>query len=417
MRYAVPLGLIALLGLACGDQGGGEGEGASDGPAESQGDDDDDDTTPDDDDDDETGDDDDDETGDDDDDDVIPDLPDDGEPALPPRPDEEWCHFVSDPGLSGTGQPSGSTAPALLSSAGCFSDLGRLIGTPDVIPYELNAPLWTDGAYKIRQLHVPLGKVAVLHDDGELELPEGALVFKHFLLPSDPDDPSTLRPVETRVMIRTASTWAFVTYQWNDEGDAELLTDGLYVELATGPYSFPGREECAYCHGPEGVRLLGPRGDQLERYVEYPDGWANQIDALVEAGWLEVEGDGMPDAGVIPDPLDEDADIESRARAYLHSNCGHCHRPGGWTPPEMFMDLRYTTPLEDTNACGVEKRYYNPWAPGDYRIDPGNADNSMLATRPAIRGLGQMPPLGTHAVDEEGVAVVRQWIESLDGCP
>ena len=34
------------------------------------------------------------------------------------------------------------------------------------------------------------------------------------------------------------------------------------------------------------------------------------------------------------------------ARAYLHGNCGHCHRPGGWTPPDLDMDLLFTTEPE-----------------------------------------------------------------------
>ena len=40
--------------------------------------------------------------------------------------------------------------------------------------------------------------------------------------------------------------------------------------------------------------------------------------------------------------------LAERARAYLHTNCSQCHRPGGST---AAMDLRYTTALVATNAC------------------------------------------------------------------
>jgi mono/diheme cytochrome c family protein len=48
------------------------------------------------------------------------------------------------------------------------------------------------------------------------------------------------------------------------------------------------------------------------------------------------------------------------------------------------------------------------------RIRPGRPEASVLFTRMASRDpLAQMPPLGTHAVDEEALALVAAWIGEL----
>ena len=46
-------------------------------------------------------------------------------------------------------------------------------------------------------------------------------------------------------------------------------------------------------------------------------------------------------------------------------------------------------------------------------IAPGDADNSVLLKRIAIRGLHQMPQLSTNVIDPAGVTLMREWIESL----
>ncbi len=55
------------------------------------------------------------------------------------------------------GNPStpGATFPSLLSRTGAFRDVRSLIPAPFLIPYEVNAPLWADGAAKSRWVAVP----------------------------------------------------------------------------------------------------------------------------------------------------------------------------------------------------------------------------------------------------------------------
>ena len=89
---------------------------------------------------------------------------------------------------------------------------------------------------------------------------------------------------------------------------------------------------------------------------------------------------------------------EARARAYLHANCGHCHRPGGWTPPDLDMDLRWTTPTPEANLCGVPPQYSSTF-PADHRVAPGDPSDSLVWLRLSSRGPWQMPPFATSVPD------------------
>ncbi len=305
--------------------------------------------------------------------------------------------------------------PVRLSASGCFDDLATLAGAPDLVPYELSSPLWTDGAHKQRHIVLPVGERIAIQDDGSLEFPLGTAILKTFSFDFGDGD---VRPVETRVMLRRAFAWEFHTYAWNEDGsDAELLEGGLRVELALPsgplPYDYPSREECGYCHGSSSPRTLGPRLEQLAREVDYGGVVADQLEVFAS---IDLFDGPLPELEPMASPSDPDADIEARARAYLHSNCGHCHRPGGWAPPDLDMDLRWDTPTPDTNLCGAPTQYYNPWFPFDHRVVPGDPQSSAVWRRLSSRGLGQMPPLATHAVDPEAV-VVRDWIASLQRCP
>jgi putative heme-binding domain-containing protein len=46
-------------------------------------------------------------------------------------------------------------------------------------------------------------------------------------------------------------------------------------------------------------------------------------------------------------------------------------------------------------------------------VAPGHPDRSVLYHRIARRGPGQMPPRGTHVVDQAAVQLVRDWITQL----
>ncbi len=308
--------------------------------------------------------------------------------------------------------------PERLSDTGCFTSLPDLAPGPDLVPYGLNAPLWTDGAEKRRFWALPPGAALGVAADGRLTFPVGSVILKDFAFAG----PSGTTRVETRVMSRRPFGWSFHTYRWDADGQDATLLPGdtaTYRELmvpdgdgtpAPLTYLFPSRANCLTCHDPSGPSVLGPTLAQLRRPVR--PGGPDQIDALVAAGLLV----GPTDAPALVDPADVLAPLGERARAYLHGNCAHCHRPGGWTPPDLGMDLRHTTPLADAGVCGVRRRYTAFGIPGELRIDPGDPGNSNLLQRMLHRGFGQMPPVATERVDPRVRAVLVPWIEGLV-CP
>lgn len=298
--------------------------------------------------------------------------------------------------------------PARLSESGCFDDLPSLRPAAGVMRYDVNAPLWTDGLIKDRHLVVPPDATIERDADGEWRFPTGSVLLKSFS--------TRARPVETRVMVRRDLDWAFHTYRWNAEGtDAllldERLTEEIEIDTEDGPrhvaYQFPDRAVCGVCHGGSG-RVLGPNDAQLDR--------ADQLDALADVA-LFADPDRAPAGPAMPDITDDAASLEDRARGYLHANCSHCHRPGGWQPPGLGLDLRAGTPFADAGLCGVPLRYASVWAGGAFRLAPGSAADSNLLQRMRLRGSGQMPPIGTARVDPGGLDLVQAWIESLEGCP
>jgi len=118
---------------------------------------------------------------------------------------------------------------------------------------------------------------------------------------------------------------------------------------------------------------------------------------------------------VYPNPVGTAGTLDERARAYLHTNCSQCHRPGG--PTTANMDLRYATPLASTNACDVAPELGDLGLANARLIAPGAADRSVIPTRMNLRNdVNAMPPVGSARADTAGVTLIRDWINSLTSC-
>lgn len=313
--------------------------------------------------------------------------------------------------------------PTTLSASGCFDDIATLTPAPGLVPYGVNAPLWSDDSVKARFLVIPPGRTITVGADGTFEFPIGSIIIKLFSFDFVAGDPSSRRAVEARVMVRREFGWQFHSYRFDDAAsDATLLStthnQQLVIDDGGEPvafeYNWPSRAGCKVCHGLGASNALGPRQDQLDGDFDYGGPVANQLEALAGIGLFS----GPLPAGISPIPAFDDPDVpvEQRARAYLHTNCGHCHRPGGWTPAGLTLDLRYSTPLVDAQVCNVPTQYYNPWVTSAIRIAPGDPEGSVIWQRLNQRGPGQMPPLATTRVDP-GAGVVAEWIASLAACP
>ncbi|MDH3623669.1 MAG: hypothetical protein OEQ49_07320 [Myxococcales bacterium] len=338
-------------------------------------------------------------------------------PALEPRPESQTCLALS------------SEMPRLLSETGCFADLQELEPGPDLIPYEVNSALWTDGAFKPRYMVVPPSSQIAIRNDGTWEFPEGSILIKMFGFEFEAGNPTSRRAVETRFMVLRDGEWKFTTYRWNEEGtDGERLDDELLTvtytlddhgELRDLDYLFPDQDACITCHGAGVSRVLGPKTAQLNRDHDYDGLLENQLLAMAGIGLFTTDTEIDPSAlPRMANPQKLQGSLEDQARAYFDANCAHCHQPAGWASESSDLDLRYETPLGSTRLC--DPMQFPGWE-GVPRIAPGNpADSGVLQRFRLDDDLDdalRMPSLGSSTVDPSGARLISDWIEQLDTCP
>lgn len=273
-------------------------------------------------------------------------------------------------------------------------------------PYELNTPLYSDGADKLRFVYVPRGEQITTDGESLLQFPVGTALIKTFAF----GEGAERRLIETRVLLHRADGWLALPYRWNEEQtEATLALAGGRLPITTPEgeeisYRIPNKNQCKACHSKDGeVVPIGPKARNLSRE------WLAQ---MVDAGHLSA----IPDrADTLPDWSDrQGADTAGLARAYLDVNCAHCHQPGGGAS-NSGLDLRWEQ--DDLHAIGIRKP---PVAAGRgagghaVSIAPGDPDASIMIYRMSSIEPGvAMPELGKGTVDKEGVAVLREWIEGM----
>ena len=77
---------------------------------------------------------------------------------------------------------------------------------------------------------------------------------------------------------------------------------------------------------------IGPKARFLNRDNVYGEQTVNQLAHMEAQGILAgVPGD-LAAIETVADWQDTAAPLENRAKAYLDSNCAHCHNPGGFAP-------------------------------------------------------------------------------------
>ena len=303
-------------------------------------------------------------------------------------------------------------APGTLSQTGCVVASSPQQPASGLIPYAINAPFWSDGADKERWLALPNGQSITVRTDGDWDFPNRSVLMKNFRVGT--------QLIETRLLMRHPDgTWGGFTYEWNaQQTDATLVAGGANRDIGNGQiWRFPSETQCLDCHTEAARRALGLETAQLNRTLTYPatGRTANELATLSHIGLLSPPIADSTAQPVMPDPGDTTASLTNRARAYLHTNCSQCHRPGGPTP--STMDLRFTTALNATNACNAVPTAGDLGIGANARlIAPGSAANSIIANRVNRRDSNGMPPLGSNRVDTDGVALLTQWINSLTGC-
>jgi uncharacterized repeat protein (TIGR03806 family) len=321
-----------------------------------------------------------------------------------------------------------SEFPRVLSETGLFASLNPLVAQPGLVPYSVNAPLWSDGAIKERYVAIP-SKPGV---DRAIEMaargwnfPDETVLVKSFALEMIKGDPRSRRWIETRLLTRQQGEWTGYSYRWNDEQtEAELVSaDGADAtfravsqagDAANGAgaqvWRFPSRAECMVCHSRAANYVLGLTEFQMNRDHDYGGTVDNQLRVLDHLRLIKLAK--PPEAhGRLVDPSDVAADLDSRARSYLHANCSQCHVSAGGGNAQI--ELEFTTPGEKMNLFGAVPRHDAYGIAGAKLIAPGDPERSVLLARVARRGAGQMPPLATSEVDRNAVELLREWILRL----
>jgi hypothetical protein len=321
--------------------------------------------------------------------------PDTHEPEPPPTP-----KTFLDGDLTGA-------LPEQLSEVGLYvTPADRSKAHARAVEFEPAYPLWTNGAEKQRFVVVPEG--ASIDSSAEnWEFPEGTLFFKTFSYATEPGES---RPIETRVLRRSAKGYEYSVYLWDEDAADASLLDGktstpVAVELEGEEFEHvvPSRLQCRSCHESQEPNVIG--FDELRLNSALPGHEETQLDELAAAGVIN-------EAPSAPLSIDEPDALTRDVLGYLQGNCVHCHNGGTGENSAFSMDYREAV----ANLINVETT--SELLHG-LRIKPGVPEESALylalTADPAAMDEQPMPPLGVQRRDEATSAMFEEWILSLPG--
>ncbi|WP_271409449.1 SO2930 family diheme c-type cytochrome [Pseudomonas sp. Q1-7] len=343
--------------------------------------------------------------------------------------------------------PESEDYPDTLSGWGMLQRTGgHLRPVAEALTYDLNTPLFSDYAHKLRTVWLPPDQAA-RYGEERFEFPVGSVLTKTFYYPRDNQgrlqksaqddrgpaaglDLARTRLVETRVLVRQRDGWVALPYVWDEaqqEATLEWAGAGVALELhdAGGEtqvvdYQVPDANQCAGCHEErhgEGVQPLGPKARHLNRELRYAGAVENQLQHWQRQGLLKglPAPEGIPRNTLASAPRNGES-LERQARSYLDINCGHCHNPKGPARTSgLYLDP--ATPLGIPYGLCKQPVAAGKGS-GDRLVDihPGQPEASVLiyrveSTDPSV----MMPELGRSTVHREGVELLSRWIARLPG--
>lgn len=290
-----------------------------------------------------------------------------------------------------------------------------------VLPFRLINKLFTDYAKKQRFIWMPDDVSAnYVNDHTVLDFPIGTTLIKTFYYENVlPDNNKNI--IETRLMIKKEEGWIFANYIWNeDQTEADFDLVGGFADLEwdlegttrSVHYRIPSQSECFTCHKSEVNNTpIGPKPQNLNSEYPYEDGTKNQLQKLIEMGYLE---NNLPETiYTVPKWDDTSLDLNERMRGYTDINCAHCHYDFGHCD---YRPMRFAFNLtSDDINLGVCVDSDTDIFDKTKIVEPSNLDNSILYYRfSTIEENYRMPLLGRSLVHEEAVELVEEWINSLD---
>lgn len=303
--------------------------------------------------------------------------------------------------------------PLDLGGTGLYSDPAARKIDPQNRAYTPGFTFWSDGAEKSRWIRLPAPIDA--SNPNEWHFPVGTRIWKEFRM-------GDVR-IETRLLWKKdEGDWKMATYVWSaDQSSATLATS-----YAPPPVPFPGTDSyevpvtrCHTCHDGRADKVLG-----FEAALMAAPEASGLTLAQLRSEQL-ITGDGGSDMQF----LAQASPLERKAAAYLHVNCGiPCHNASGNENVPFYARLEFAgAGLPQTmqataiymTAVDVASRFTpskgsGPW----FRISPKDPMHSTVYYRMSLRnglsgGGEQMPPIDSHAIDADGVALIAQWIDSM----
>jgi uncharacterized repeat protein (TIGR03806 family) len=295
--------------------------------------------------------------------------------------------------------PNAIVMPDKLSAFQIFKGKSsELIPSEPFAVYELATPLYSDYSEKQRLLKLPAGKTLLAVSEGLPQFPDSTVLVKTFFYYKDKRNPALGKNIiETRLLVKSEGQWNVGTYLWNEEQtEATLLTTGLNKPVSwldekdaqqVISYHIPSNAECNTCHQASNkIVPIGPKVRNLNRDIVRNNRQINQLQFLQEQGLLQPVDTAS--ISKLPQWNSTRFTLEERARAYLDVNCAHCHSQTGFCPDaRLFLD--YELSLEETRIKKRRKSLVN-------RLEDG-----------------EMPKLGITVVHQEGVELVKAYVQSL----
>ncbi len=324
-------------------------------------------------------------------------------------------------------------APSRLSQINLFHDFETLQPIPGVVPYEVNSPLYDDGAIQKRWIAMPNdgnldspNKKVKYNSNKYWEFPKGTVFIKHLEMPLDESDSTKVQRLETQLLVHGEDGIYYgLAYKWTPDGkDALLASSGMDTTLAINTpqgikqqvWHTSNRGDCLACHNKQSGRVLGFNGRQLNKELFDPRTkvYTNQLKWFNQLGYfypkISTEAiDQMVTSASLDDP---DATVSMKARSYLDANCSYCHQPG--TTNRGGFDARLTTPFRFQGFLHRNVIHeYIVSQPGI--IIPENPSRSVLyLNMKSVHESKSMPPLAKNKVHQKAVRLISTWIKQID---
>jgi hypothetical protein len=355
-------------------------------------------------------------------------------------PDQPF--FCSETADAGGDAGAAGTVPIHLRCTALYSCWSDKTVAPDHRAYQPAFVLWSDGAEKTRWLHLPAGTTintgggSVDAGPDEWVFPVGTMVYKEFKLAG--------KRIETRRLWKASDKeWVFSVWRWSsDESTATLMNTGEFLPNPAEPghvYEIPANTACVKCHSGHDDMLLSVDAWSLGA----PGAQGITLTQLKDEGRLS----NWPFGTNFTIPQDGTGKFD-KVVGWYYNNCGFCHKPkhsgalgtagaDGGPPPGLELYLPVAAALANASSGGaigldptetpvyrtavnVDHKNTTLFPAGSFkRITPGNANASVLPSRDSLRNPdggfepGQMPPLMSHAIDDAGVELTRDWINAL----